>query len=198
MSFTDDYGFEWQRPTQNTSKPSRFITFEVVAEKDDVLSDEAGRPVHKDVDYVRIRNAGSRDELHNRVQMYIKQNPKDDEVKEGYRNWKEREKRNVIEGTPLRELPFLGRSEVADFNAMNIFSAEQLANLPDSAKHRFHNINHVIEKVKAFLNLAQDTALTTKQAAVINDQNERIALLERTIKEMGTRLDGLKAKATAQ
>jgi hypothetical protein len=198
MSFTDDYGFEWQQPTQNSNRPTRFITFEVVAEKDDVLSDEAGRPVHKDVHYVRIQNAGSRDELHNRVAMYLKQNPKDDEVKEGYRKWKEREQRNVIEGTPLKELPFLGRSEVADFNALNIFSAEQLANLPDSAKHRFHNINHIIEKVRAFLDFAKDTQLATKQAAVINDQNERIALLERTIKEMGTRLDGLKAKASPQ
>jgi hypothetical protein len=198
MSFTDDYGFEWQAPSQNSQKPSRFITFEVVAEKDETLSDEAGRPVHKDVDYVRIRNAGSRDELHNRAAMYMKQNPQDSEVKEGYRAWKDRDQRNVIEGTPLRELPFLGRSEVADFNAMNIFSAEQLASLPDSAKHRFHNINHIIQKVQAFLDLAKDTALTTKQAAVINEQNERIALLERTIREMGNRLDGLKAKASAQ
>jgi len=192
MSFTDDYGFEWQQPAQGQLKPSRFITFEVVAEKDDVLSDEAGRPVHKDVDYVHIRNAGSRDELINRAQMYIKQNPKDDEVKARYRAWKDAEKRNIIKGTPIKELPFLGRSDIADFHALNVFSVEQLVTLPDSAKHRFHNINHIIAKAQAFLDIAKDTQLATKQAAVINEQNQRIDQLQATIKEMGDRIDAMK------
>lgn len=194
MSFTDDYGFEWAPPTQKQLKPDRFITFEVRAVKDEGLSDEAGRPVHKDVDYVVIRNAGSRDQLENVARMYIKQNPKDEEIRERYRAWQEREKRNVIEGTPLKELPFLGRSEVADFNAMNVFSVEQLVTLSDSTKHRFHNINHIIDKAKAFLDLAKDTQLATKQAAVISEQNRRIDLLQETIKEMGDRLDAMKVK----
>jgi hypothetical protein len=194
MSFTDDYGFEWAAPTQKQLKPDRFVTFEVRADKDEGASAEAGRPIHKDVDYVIIRNAGSRDQVEARALMFIKQNPKDEDLRERYRAWVDREKRNIIEGTPLKELPFLGRSEVADFNAMNIFSVEQLVTLSDSAKHRFHNINHIIAKAQAFLDLAKDTQLATKQAAVINEQNDKIELLQRTIKEMGDRLDAMQVK----
>lgn len=193
MSITDDYGFEWTPPKQ-TKKEDRFVTFEVVPEKDEVLSDQEGRPMHRDVDYVHIRNAGSKDEYIARVHMFLKQNPHEEDIKERYKAWKDAERRNVLEGTPLKELPFLGRSDVANFNAMNIFSVEQLVGLPDSAKHRFHSINAIIARAQAFLDLAKDTALATKQAAVINDQNSKIAHLETIIKEMGDRLDAMKVK----
>lgn len=192
-NIVDQYGLEWEQPKERVSK--RHIVFEEIPVKDEVASTEAGRPVHKSVDMVSISNPGSRDCHTEPVKGFIKKNPQDEEVRRLYERWVDREKRNVIQGTPLKELPFLSRSDVADFHAQNIFSAEQLVGLNDSAKHRFHNINHIIGQVDAFLKLAEDTKHATKLADENAKMTEEINFLKRTIKDLGDQVQALKVKS---
>lgn len=182
MTLTDEYGLEWEQPRERVSK--RHVIFEEVAVKDEAESLKAGRPVHIGVDFVSIANPGSRDCHTEPVKGYIKKNPQDEEVRKLYERWLDREKRNVIQGTPLKELPFLGRAEIADFHAQNIFSAEQLVGMNDSTKHRFHNINGVIAQVDAYLKLSADTAHATKLAKENEEKNAEIAFLKEQMKEL--------------
>lgn len=194
-----DIDFAWADPTVNLRQDDRrHITFHVEAEKDETLSGEAGRPIHKDVDYVTIVNPGSRDSHITRAITFIKMNPKDELVRKKYLEWKEAEKKNVIVGTPLAEIPFLGKSEVADFRAMNIHSAEQLVEINETAKQKMAGVGPIIAKVKAYLAQAADTALATKQAAVIDNLNQQIDALKNQINDINSRFNDAVSKATGK
>jgi hypothetical protein len=186
MSLDD---FDLGIPTINTRASKRNIVFEVLPVKMEAESEAHGRPIHKDVDFVRITNPGSRDEFVSMAEKFCKQNPNDREVRERYLAWKESEKKNKITGTPLSALTFMSKSDVADLNCLNIFSVEQLIDLPESAHHRIMGAKTMIAKATAYLQAAKDQSYVTKMAADLEERDHRIDLLERTVKELGDRLE---------
>jgi hypothetical protein len=100
---------------------------------------------------------------------------------------------NRPEGTPIDAWPILTDTQKAEFRALNIFTIEQFANLPDETGNRIMGLNDLRKKARAFI-LAQEAgdklvemeerekmakAKEDEQAKVIADLTARLAALEK-------------------
>lgn len=89
----------------------------------------------------------------------------------------EQKKANVIEGTPLDAWPILNDTQKAEFKALNIFTVEQFANLPDSAAEKIMGMLDLRAKARAFVMIAKDDKILDKIAAQDKEMAELRAQL---------------------
>ena len=158
-----DYG---RGATQGDS--SLHVEFFSKAVIDTAASNEANRPIYKNVPFVKIMIPGDKNN--------IVVEPVWDRHKIRFPEQWDQFQRGVAQeavGTPLKVAPFLTEAHVAEFKHMKITTVEQLANLPDSALN-FMGAREFKEAAKRYL-------LTTGDNAVLL---ERIKALEATIGAM--------------
>jgi hypothetical protein len=141
-------------------------------------SEEAGRPMFDQVELVRIRVAG---DVHNEHVApvdagVIARFPRE------YRAYKDGRKERLISGTPLRAWPPITPLKIKELEALNIFSVEDLAQIPDtSLGHHMHDLRDWRTKAQAWLDQAADGATVMKIAS----ENERLKVeLADTRKQM--------------
>lgn len=98
-----------------------------------------------------------------------------------YQNKKE----NRPEGTPLEAWPVLTETQKAEFRALNIFTVEQFANLPDSANEKIMGLHELRKKARAFVmaqeageKLVEAEAKDKEQQKIIAELSARLAALE--------------------
>ena len=77
----------------------------------------------------------------------------------------ENKKANLVIGTPLDAWPIISDTQKAEFRALNIFTIDQFASLPDSAAEKIMSFNDLREKARAFLNAGKDSELLAKVRA---------------------------------
>jgi hypothetical protein len=96
------------------------------------------------------------------------------------------------DGTPIDSWPLLNDLQKAEFKALNIFTVEQFANLPDAAGNNIMGFIELRRKARGFViaqeageklialqeEKAKDDKLKAEQAAVIADLTARLAALE--------------------
>lgn len=118
------------------------VRFYVKAVEHPRKSKEAGRPIFTDVEYVHIRfPADNKRELHapahemHFVPHHKRQMTYAERFPEVYKAFRE-DQAEIVQGTPLSELPALTEAQRAEFKAQKIQTVEQLANLPDPAIKR--------------------------------------------------------------
>jgi hypothetical protein len=148
----------------------------------------AGRNVYIDVPYVEILTPGSRDTLVTEAtEQYRRRFPK---------QWAAFEARQEapMEGTPLSEIPWLGRSQVAELNFMNVKTVEQLINMPDNLGQGIMGFQQLKDRAKRFMDAAAGEAVTAKLDAKIEEQSMLIDKLQQQV----ANLLADKAKATAK
>ena len=146
-------------------------------------SAKQGRPVYETVEYADITMPADRNRkltvradqewkrFGNRVVTYAER------FKEHYKRFKANET-PVVEGTPLKELPFLTEGQRASLRALDIYTAEQLSGLTgQSLKNIGVGGLNLQQQAKAYLEKASGTADTVAMAA-------RMAELERELAEM--------------
>ena len=98
-------------------------------------------------------------------------------------------------GTPLEFWPALTDMQKAEFRALNIFTVEQFASLPDGASEKIMGLNELRKKARAFV-LAQEAGekLVEAQEKMKADAEEK-AEQARIIKELTERLAAIEAGA---
>lgn len=119
-------------------------------------SDKEGRPIFRDVPYVRIITPGDKTKVRDTIAT--------DEHKVRFpRQWEafSNQQVQVSEGTPITEWPPLTRSEAMEFKALNIHTVEQLAGLPDVALNWLGGMERR-KQAQAYLAASKDTAMVTK------------------------------------
>lgn len=174
--------------------------FHRVPIKDEAASLEAGRPIFRDTEVVELLIAGD--------QFNRPSGPVTEETKrrfsEQYRRWKERGIAKSVNGTPLREWPLLSTVNVAEFEALEIYSVEALANLPDTSLGRALELRTWREKAKAFIEVAKNSASATKYAEEnvrlrddIGQLKETARKQEENVERMMARISELEAKKKA-
>ena len=159
-------------------------------------SKEAGRPIFGDEVFIRKVIPGQPDVWDRQATAHdFAQYPAQ------YEHYKRTDGKGVlVQGTPLSEVPFLSRAKIQELQAVKIYSLEQLAGLSDAVIAKFGlDTRERVEKAKAFICLAQDTAEVTKQAQEliearreIEDLNERVKALEDENRALRTLVDGEK------
>lgn len=146
----------------------------------DAKTHEAGRPIYDDQERIRIRWAGNtKSEFHapasDRSDRPVV-NPID--KSRHWPKWKDHPDfkaaydafkaglDQAVNGTPISELPFLTEARRAELKAVNIFTAETLANLDDKTLGKLGmDMRSLKMQAQAFLERAAGAAVDAKHAA---------------------------------
>lgn len=153
-------------------------------EQDVMLVSKLGRPVFKEVEFIRILKPGDRDTV---VERPVED---DDKLRfeKRYEDFK-KNRQDAASGTPLAELPFINSAQREEYHFFNIKTAEHLAELTDAMAQRFPMGNTHREKARRFLAAAkeQGPAIAVQDALrerdqMIQDLQARLAALETSAK----------------
>lgn len=149
---------------------------------DDKATESAGAVRMREQEMVRIIVAGD--------MLNVACSPVTDDIKQRfavqYDVWKTKRIEQHIEGTPLKNWPLIPPLRIAEFNAVNIFSVENLADISDTNISKLVDGRIWREKAQAWLQSAKDNGAAAKYAA----ENER---LRGDMAEMQKQIDSLVA-----
>jgi len=153
--------FESNREHEGDSK--LFVVFYKATTLNDEKSLEAGRPVHDEVDLIKIVTPGQRDSVvayatYDYQQRFPKQ----------WAQYKANHSQ-VGSGTPLSEVSFLTMAQIADLKAMNVHTVEQLAGMADSQAHAFMGFQSLKARAQTYMEAAAGNAPLLKLQAQIDD-----------------------------
>jgi len=140
--------------------------------KQDIASDEAGRPIFKEFDFVKIMIPG--DNL-TEIDTYAQESHKQRFPRQWAHYQNQVASHEDIVGTPLEQWPQVTRSQAEELRGLKFHTVESIADCSDQQLQRIGMVAGMSpynfrEKAKAFLNLA------TKSADVAQREAEMQAL----------------------
>jgi hypothetical protein len=147
--------------------------------KQDIASDEAGRPIFKEFDFVRIMIPG--DNL-TEIDTYAQESHKQRFPRQWAHYQNQVANHEDIIGTPLDQWPQITRSQADELRGLKFHTVESIADCSDQQLQRIgmvagmspHNFRI---KAKAFLNLANDSAEVAQREAelqALKAENDKI------------------------
>jgi len=147
--------------------------------KQDIASDEAGRPIFKEFDFVRIMIPG--DNL-TEIDTYANESHKARFPRQWAHYQNQVTNHEDIVGTPIDQWPQVTRSQADELRGLKFYTVESIADCSDQQLQRIgmvagmspHNFRL---KAKAFLNLANDSAEVAHREAemqALKQENAKI------------------------
>lgn len=174
----------------DNSAQNVFVEFYEDALEIPFKSEQEGRPVYEQREFVRIMVPGD--------SMNIIETPATNEHRAAYQRQYERFKKgqmDVIDGTPLVQWPVINKAQVKEAAYFEVHSVEQLAALSDSACSRMGmGYAELRTKARAWLAAAKDAAVVTRQAAENERLQAEIEALKEQIAQMAAPKRGRPAK----
>lgn len=157
-----------------------FVTFSTRAVKNEWRSNQEGRPIFDEVEYIRIIIPGSRD---------ILDTPLDDQYRRRFATrygvWKaSKGAEQKLDGTLLAEVTWMTKSLVAELNAQNVFTIEQLAGMDDVHAKDIMGYHQLRERARNFVAAAKGEAPLLKLQQELEQRDARIQSLERRVNEL--------------
>jgi hypothetical protein len=148
--------------------------------KQDMASDEAGRPIFKEFDFVRIMIPG--DNL-TEIDTYAQDSHKQRFPRQWAHYQNQVTNHEDIIGTPLDQWPQVTRSQAEELRGLKFHTVESIADCSDQQLQRIgmvagmspHNFRL---KAKAFLNLANDSAEVAHREAELQELKEENAKIK--------------------
>lgn len=143
-------------------------------------SNDAGRPIFKDFDFVRIMIPG--DNL-TEIDTYANQGHKQRFPRQWLQYQTTQESSDQILGTPVSEWTLISQSQAEELKGVKFPTVESIANASDQQLQRIGMIAgmspHAFrDKARVFLNLATETAEATKREEEINQLKEENAKIK--------------------
>jgi hypothetical protein len=143
-------------------------------------SEQAGHPVFEDIDFIEIMIPGDMTNIIVR--------PATERDKANYATLYNQYKQGLepsAEGTPVEAWARLTRAQAANYKALNFQTVEQIASMNDNVLTKV-GMGAQADRTaaKAYLAQASDTALSQKQALIIERQDNDIAELKRQVAEL--------------
>ena len=140
-------------------------------------SNEAGRPIFKDYDFVRIMVAG--DTL-TEIDTYARDSHKQRFPKQWLQYQATQDSSSEMIGTPVEEWTLISQSQAQELRGIKFMTVESIANASDLQLQRIGMIAgmspHAFrDKARIFLNLAEETAEATKRTEEINQLKQELA-----------------------
>ena len=151
--------------------------------KQETASDEAGRPIFKEFDFVRIMIPG--DNL-TEIDTYAQESHKTRFPRQWAHYQNQVANHEDIVGTPLEHWPQITRSQAEELRGLKFHTVESIADCSDQQLQRIgmvagmspHNFRL---KAKAFLNLANDSAEVAHREAELDAlRQENVKIKEET------------------
>lgn len=151
--------------------------------QDHAATAEQGRPIFKDTEFVKIIAAGNANNIVERKAT--------DEDRQRFRRQYElyrQGKDDQLVGTPLTEVAWLTRSQVAELAHFHVRTLENLAGMDDSMCSRHAGLYDLKQRANAALAAAGDMAPVTKlqeENAKLAEQVEALTLQLKALMEEG-------------
>lgn len=149
-------------------------------------TNKEGRPIYDEVPYVTIIVPGQTDVVH-RV-AWAK------DFRRFPRQWdafQKNQNQDAAAGTPLKVVPWIQQNQCKELEHFNVFTVEQLANMPDSSTIRFMAIQKLKQLAKDFLQAAKEAAPLTAMRAELDDRDGKIAVMQTQLEAMKKQIDRL-------
>lgn len=143
-----------------------------------VKSEEAGRPIFDEIDFIKVMTPGSRDSFVGKATPHYQHR--------FARQWAAYKagKEQSADGTPIEEVPFLSVSQVAELKAVNVKTLEHLASMPDVLMQKFMGAHALKQRAQLFLNAAKDNAPMIKLQSELEKRDNEIDVLKRQMSEL--------------
>lgn len=164
-----------------------FVRFFFHPHLDKEKTDEAGRPIYYDREYIEIIVPGDRN---NTVNRPVRDSDKQ-RFPRMYQAFKQGAQQRVT-GTPLESWPLLNRSQVEELKHFRIYTVEQLANVPDNLKQQFMGINALQQRAKDFIEAARGVASTQQFRDELEKKDAQISALTQAVNELTQAVKELK------
>jgi hypothetical protein len=175
---------------QLSQESNLFVTFFIEAVEMKAESEKLGRPVYRDVPFIKIVVPG---DVHN----IIERKASDADKAQFPLAWKrfDASEAEGHVGTPLEQWPQMTRSMVKECKYFEIHTVEQLATLSDINVSRMGmGYMDLRNKAKAYLVAAAGTAGETAQAAENQRLKDMIADLQRQMNDVSEKKRGRPVK----
>jgi hypothetical protein len=136
-------------------------------------SQEAGRAIYEERDFIRIHVPGDKTSVIDRVAT----DQDKQRFAERYAKWKSGQA-DAITGTPLTALPGMNPVKIEEYKFFKIVTVEQLADANDNLGQKFMSFHSDKQKAKAFLEVAAGNAPIEKMHAELAKRDEEIETLK--------------------
>ncbi len=143
-----------------------YVEFSMEPIQNDQRSEEEGRPIFEDKEYITIRIIGDTKTVRKRpVQLnWVGNTPPDHERwPRQYQAFKSQQSQ-ILDGTPIIEWASITKSDAASMKAMNIHTVEMLASLGENNLN-WLGARQMRDKAKAWLEQAKDGSGLTRLIA---------------------------------
>lgn len=155
------------------------VRFFWLEQENDIKSKAEGRPIYDQIEMVEILTPGSKDKLHRKVNDFDKAR-----FKEKYKAFTELSN-NKISGTPLEQFPFISVGDRRELEYFNVYTGEQLINMPDGNIDRLGvNGRDLIKKVSAFMQMAKDTSVVSRMTEENESLKREMALIKEQMNQI--------------
>lgn len=163
---------------------SLFVIFYMGTLKNDAKTEDAGRPIIDDVEYVKIIIPGDKNNI---IERPVTDSDKRRFPKQ-YAAFKATGKEDdQISGTRLKDWPFLSRGQCEELSYLGIKTVEQLAEVGDAVSSRVPGMITLKANAKTWIAKSTTSAEAAKITKRMSDQDQEIATLKEVIRQMGVR-----------
>lgn len=156
--------------------------------KNDLKTEQEGRPIYDEVDHISIRIPGDKtSEILRPIRPEDKQRFP--------RHWLQYQagQEQGVSGTPLAEWPVMNRAQVEEMAFFNVKTVEQLADLNDIHCQKWPGINKLKLQARAFLDYAKEgSAPIAKLTAQIEERDNMIETMRKQLADLQSSVDTLK------
>lgn len=177
--------------TQVGQRGRTVVRFELVPKENETKSAQLGRPVFEDVEYIEIRTPG---DLTNIPFRPVTARDKL-EFAHAYNAWKQG-LADPAQGTPLSKWPGCTRSQVEELAFYAVRTVEDLASVSDGNIQKLPlGTTALKQRAIDFLKSAEGMSHASSLRADLEKEKLRTQALERTVKELGDKLEASRKKA---
>lgn len=169
---------------QDPADARLWVRFHLHPVQDQTASAAEGRPIFKELEYITIMVPGDKDNI---VEREVWEQDRARFAKQ-YQHWKSTGQ-EAISGTPLEAYPGVTRAQVEELKFFGVRTVEDLAGIADAHAAKFMGIQALKQKAKTFLAAAAGSVPAHKVQADMEQKDMEIAALQRTLKEMGDKLE---------
>jgi hypothetical protein len=155
-----------------------YVTFSMEAEPDAEATLREGRPISRDVEFVKIIVPGD-----NKNITFRRSNPDDRKrFPMQYSAFKAGESEAVV-GTRLKDWPAIRKSEMENLAYFKVHTVEQLAGLSDENIQRIGPVRGLVEKAQAYVAAAKDGAVVEQMREALKAKDNELDTLKRQMTE---------------
>jgi len=155
------------------------VQFLIHPSEDQAASVEAGRPIFRDDEYIKIFN--SKDNI---VFRPVRETDKQRWPRQ-YQAWKlSGESTPGATGTPLNKWPVMSYAQAEEFKYFKIFTVEQLADFPDSQAGQIPGIQRLKTMAKAYVEACKGEVPMLKMQMELDSKQGQIDELQSEVRRL--------------